>query len=378
MKTSNTLIVIAGAVAIYLVIGCSSKPIPSNLPEKSEVKNEAEKNAAVVAIEPSFASLADPLSKSVGIPWKVALTLAEISKVTYDDEEDQVSSIKKLGAVTVRPIVVGLSHGVVASDDNAVVIGFRGTKAPADWLTDATIIGRQVSDGKIHRGFYHVVDAIYKEVFDEAVRQGAKSKTVWITGHSLGGAMAVVFAHRGATESELAPEGIITFGQPLAVSSSLAQFFLDTFNTRYIRFVNNWDAVPRLLPNYRHAGSRVYLKEGGFTFRSPVMAVSAPAPGSTPANAPAGVAPSAGENPLYLFDENEPDLQPMTQEEFEAFQQQVQSENIPRVAAAGAPPVRVASGAVGMSIPIPWLEAHSMLLYIERIKDFGEKELNQH
>lgn len=366
MKTSHSLILCAGAVAIYIAVGCNSKPTPRNLPEKAESKKEVETSRSAVVLESSFGCLVDPLSKSNGIPWQVALTLAEIAKVTYENDEAQISSIKKLGAATVHPIAVGLSHGVVASNDKAVVIGFRGTKEPADWLTDARIVGHRSGNGKIHLGFFQVVDAIYKEVYDEAIRQGAKNKTVWITGHSLGGAMAVVFAHRGTIDNELAPEGIITFGQPLAVSHSLAQFFLDKFNTRYIRFVNNWDAVPRLLPNYRHAGSRVYMKSGDYSFRLPVMAVSASAPG----DAPAGAEPPAGETPQFFFAEDEADLEPMTAEEFEAFQQQLQPENVPLAATA-------VGGPVG-AIRIPWIEAHSMLLYIERIKEFGEKEVNKH
>jgi hypothetical protein len=365
MKNSCVIGICVCAIASYFIAGCSSQTAPPKPPENPTVKNETESKHFIV-LEPSLGCLAEPMSKFSEIPWQVARTLAEISKVTYDDDEDQISAIKKLGATAVRPITKGLSHGIVASDDKVVVIGFRGTKVAADWLTNTAIVGRHVGDGKIHRGFFQVVDAIYQEVFDEAIRQGAKEKKVWITGHSLGGAMAVVFAHRGSTESELAPEGIVTFGQPLAVSGSLAQFFLDKFDTRYIRFVNSWDAVPRLLPNYRHAGCRVYMKEGGYTFRPPVMAVSAPAPTAVPD----GAEPPTGAASLDLVGEPETDLEPMTEEQFDAFQKQLQMESSPHVASA------VGASAMG-AISIPWYEAHLMSLYIDRIKEFGEKELNK-
>ncbi len=127
---------------------------------------------------------------------------------------------------------------------------------------------------------------------------------------------------------------------------------------RYIQLIISWDAVPRLLPNYRHAGSRVYMKNDDFAFRKPVIAVSASA------DAPAGSPPQRS------FYEDEDELEPMTQEEFDAFQKELKPEDLPQVvgAAAGVP--------VG-AIPIPWIEAHSMLLYIDRIKEFGERELNQ-
>jgi hypothetical protein len=363
MKTSCAVIFHFGVFAACLAAGCSSKPIPPNPRDGSEGINEVQPTDSVFVLEPSFACLSEPLSKTNGIPWQVALTLAEISKMTYDEGNHQISSIKKLGAKVVQPIAKGLSHGTVASNDKAVVIGFRGTNVAADWLTNSEIIGLHVGDGKIHRGFFRVVDAIYKEVFDEAIRQGAKNKIVWITGHSLGGAMAMVFAHRGTTENQLAPEGIVTFGQPLAVSGSLAQFFLDTFNTRYIRFVNSWDAVPRLLPNYRHAGSRVYMKEGSYVFRKPMMAFSA----AGPPDEPIAAENPASEAPTYVFVENEKELEPMSQEQFVEFQDQLRIENAPpAVGVAGAGPVGAFS--------IPWYEAHLMSLYIERIKEFGEKD----
>lgn len=357
-KRYGVVLFVIALLSCYASAGCMRSSTP---PKQTDTKNDGSSPEPTpvkeyIKVEPSFAALGEPVSKDSDIPWTVAITLAEVSRASYDAPDDQVSEIKKIGATTVKPLVVGLAHGVVASNDKVVVIGFRGTKVPADWLTDATIIGHRTGDGKIHRGFFNVVDAIYKEAFNEAIRQGAKEKTVWITGHSLGGAMAIVFAHRSYTESELDPTAIITFGQPLAFSNSLAQFLLDKFDTRYIRFVNSWDPVPRLLPNYRHAGSRIYMQNGEFAFRKPMLSYSAPA----------NPEPDA---PLYHFSENVPELEPMSEDEFQQFQQQLEAEKKPQVVGA------VGEVPVG-AISIPWYEAHSMVLYIDRIREFGEKELN--
>lgn len=353
MKTSHTLAVISCGILFGMVVGCSSKPTPTPVPINED---EGGTKDSTFVLTPSFEHLAEPLSGSHEIPWAAALTLAEMSKLAYDDAEQQVERITALGATTVRPIVVGLSHGVVASDDKTVVVAFRGTAEPVDWLTDARIVGHRIADGRIHKGFFQVVDAIYKDAYAEAVKQGAETKSVWITGHSLGGAMALVFGYRALTENELAPGGIITFGQPLAFSPTLAQFLLDKFNTKYVRFVNSFDPVPRLLPNYRHAGSRIYMKANEYTYRKPVMAFSAPAGGERKA--------TEESDPTFTFAEDQPELEPMSEEEFEAFQRQLQSDQEPFDDADVGKPV------VG-AIPNPWYEAHSMSLYIERIKEFG-------
>jgi hypothetical protein len=89
----------------------------------------------------------------VTVPWDAALTLAEISGFTYSEAEQQSEQLRALGATDVRSIVSGSSHGVVASNDKVVVVAFRGTKDPADWLTDANIIGTRVAEGRMHGGF---------------------------------------------------------------------------------------------------------------------------------------------------------------------------------------------------------------------------------
>jgi hypothetical protein len=300
--------------------------------------------------------LARSASRTSEVPWDVALTLGQVSYSAYSDPEQQITGIKGIGATTVRPIDEGSSHGVVASTDQVVVIGFRGTKDSADWLTDANIIGRRVADGNMHWGFYHAVDVVFDEVYEEAMRQGAKDKAVWITGHSLGGAMAVAFAYRAFTDRKMVADGVVTFGQPLVFSTSLAQVMLDSYDRRYIRFVNNWDPVTRLLPNYRHAGMRVHLKGDEFTIRRPMIAVTAPAGG--PSDVPAEAQPT-----VLGFVEEE-GLEPMTEEEFQEFQQ--------KLAAEQAPPERV-NGAFVASASIPLITPHLMGTYMERLKAVGEK-----
>lgn len=298
-------------------------------------------------------SLVGTVSRSEDIPWDIALTLAEISNVAYSDDDDQKVFIKQLGASEVQPISRGSSHGVVASNDKVVVIAFRGTKDAADWLTDSRIIGHRVADGRMHRGFFGAVDVIFKDIYEEAIRQGAAKKAVWITGHSLGGAMAVVFTYRAVNDKELVPSGVITFGQPLVLSTTLAQFMLDKFEYRYIRFVNNWDPVTRLLPNYRHAGSRIHLSGDNYGIRKPMIAVSAPSNGS------ARIAPK-----VLPFEEDE-QLKPMTETEFQDFQNKLKTDRSPPKAAPNGRPV--VTGA------IPLLSAHSMLTYIDRLKSIGQK-----
>jgi len=280
--------------------------------------------------------------------------LGTVAKLVYEEDElTQVFQAKKIGATRVEPISNGLSHGLVASDDRAVVIAFRGTTIKADWLTNGTIISRRFPDGRVHRGFYDATDAVYKEVIAETIKQGGRDKAVWVTGHSLGGAMAAACSHRLLTEKGLRPRGVVTFGQPLLFGRSYAQAMLNEFKDEYVRFVNRYDKVSRLLPNYIHAGARVHLFDDHFDLGEPQLAYSK-VPGA-PATAP----------PDYQFYEDDPELQPMTDAEFQAFQEELKAEQAP----AAAPPGVYGAGFWSVR------ESHSMDTYLERIQTRGQQAI---
>jgi hypothetical protein len=338
-------LILIGCIAAFLA-GCSAKREPK---ETTDVPSPPPR--PLVA---SMDCLSKPLARGEAVPWDVALTLAEISNFAYLDGDEQRTQIRGLGATVVRPIIKLPSYGVVASNDDVVVIAFRGTniRVAADWLTDVKFIGHRVADGQMHRGFFAATDVIYRDVYDEAMRQGAARKAVWITGHSLGGAMAIAFAYRAANDEKLDPTGIVTFGQPLVVSTPLAQFMLDTFKSKYIRFVNNRDPVTRLVPTFHHAGARVHLTGDQFTFRKPMLSYS------TSANA------KADATSHLEFHEDERDLEPMTENEFRDFEASLNAERTPP---------RGPNGEVLMQASIPILSDHFIDAYIDRLKFIGQK-----
>lgn len=98
----------------------------------------------------------------------------------------------------------GSLYACVASDDHTVLIAFRGTDDPKDWLVNTDAMPQSVPHGIIHRGFYQAMKTLYAEVAAAATAQGVEKKNLWITGHSLGGALAVAFAYEILAEGRLA------------------------------------------------------------------------------------------------------------------------------------------------------------------------------
>jgi alpha-beta hydrolase superfamily lysophospholipase len=83
----------------------------------------------------------------------------------------------------------------------------------------------------------------------------ADLEALYVTGHSLGGAMAVLFALTTAHE-EL--RGVYTFGQPMVVSGPVPERVAATIGRKIFRHVLVRDPVPALPPAgwgaYAHVG----------------------------------------------------------------------------------------------------------------------------
>lgn len=170
------------------------------------------------------------------------------------------------------------------------VLSFRGTEPTniISWLTDADVNLRNFSGtGSVHRGFYTNLRCIWQEIshaLSDAIGEPAASngdklngkgerrplEHLYITGHSLGAAMAVLAAAKIFKDEEARlreiVRGIYTFGQPAVGDKQFAEHYAKLFGDRLYRHEYNYDAVPRLPPattgSFVHFGDvRVSFKE---------------------------------------------------------------------------------------------------------------------
>src|SRR5262249_54451343 len=94
------------------------------------------------------------------------------------------------------------------------------------------------------------------------------AKPVWLTGHSLGAALATLAAARWAAGHRV--QGLYTFGSPRVGNAAFAA----TVPGPCYRFVNNNDVVTRLPPpglfaGYRHVGVLKYIRTDGVIVEDP-------------------------------------------------------------------------------------------------------------
>lgn len=194
--------------------------------------------------------------------WSTALALARASQVAYARPE-QIRKIatRKWGLDECRPFDIGDTQGFVGWDEHSVIVAFRGTESVGDWLGNLRLARVEREYGGVHGGFYRAYRMVANAVSAALADAGAETKRVWLTGHSLGGAVAMLTA--AELRGSLEVSGVHTFGQPKTVSAAAAQWFDRTFPDRYHRFVNDDDVVPTVPPRYEHCGRLHWFRPGG-------------------------------------------------------------------------------------------------------------------
>ena len=102
----------------------------------------------------------------------------------------------------------------VTNDPKTLIIAFRGTSDLTDVATDLDshiVEAWPDADVYAHRGFSERAKRVY-EAFGEYVHPGTVQ--VWLTGHSLGGAAAHIYARRLLAEHPNLKVTLVTFGSP--------------------------------------------------------------------------------------------------------------------------------------------------------------------
>ncbi|GMI98018.1 hypothetical protein like AT5G42930 [Hibiscus trionum] len=178
-----------------------------------------------------------------------------------------------------------------------IIVAFRGTEPfnADDWSTDLDVSWFELDEmGKIHGGFMKALGLVMEKGWprnlDDDNRHSRRSLAYYtireklreklnptnetrfmVTGHSLGGALSILFPAVLALHEERLLlerlEGVYTFGQPRVGDGKFKEFMeiqLRNHGFRYLRYVYCNDMIPRTPTDdltflYKHFGSCIYF-----------------------------------------------------------------------------------------------------------------------
>ena len=195
--------------------------------------------------------------------------LAEISTLVYADEDFVRSRFSLAGLPEVRFFDKQSTQCYVASNDQIAIVAFRGSeiwkkkgkfdldKVIADLKADVDIrLADWPPGGKVHRGFMEALEEVWSDLLPYITQLDRRGCKLWITGHSLGAALATLCASRYGNV-----QGVYTFGSPRVGNEG----FKEKLQAKIYRVVNNDDIVARVPPAgiYDHVGELKFIDRNG-------------------------------------------------------------------------------------------------------------------
>ena len=217
-----------------------------------------------------------------GFNWQAAQALALASQLAYRQAAEVEQQARAWGFADCRFVEARAAQGFLASTASLVLVSFRGTESTADWLSNLNVQDRAVAGlGRVHAGFWGQFSALREQL--EELLQPRRNLPILVTGHSLGGAIAVLAAATWAAERPL--RVVYTFGQPAVAQPGAATTIGTLLAGRHHRLVNDADIVPRVPPGYRHSGHLLQFDDLGRVRETPEPSTAREATLSAPTTA---------------------------------------------------------------------------------------------
>ena len=163
-------------------------------------------------------------------------------------------------------------------NDTAVIVAFRGSQGWIDWEDSdldawpyykpewgavnhqvcapySACVSWQTDVVTLHNGFYDAADIVYRDLVSAIAPLLLDGRRLWITGHSLGGAVATITAFRLQFDENIDVQGVHVFGAPAVGDANWEQAFNETMSN-----VHRWglegDPAPLFTqaPMFFHVG----------------------------------------------------------------------------------------------------------------------------
>jgi triacylglycerol lipase len=214
-----------------------------------------------------------PLDTSLNL--RNAWWLADAALLAYSTEADVKKAFGSAGIAG----EIAYFHGVhstqayMISMTDAIVLAFRGTQVDNFWSSvldfavDAQFLPLPDAHGHlVHAGFNAALAEVWTPLAAHLKSEQAKRpRPLWMTGHSLGAALATLAANRCCDDETAGLKGVYTFGSPRVGDPRFGQHV----QVPVFRFRNDSDIVPHLPLGlvFRHLGHLQFIDGAGHLHR---------------------------------------------------------------------------------------------------------------
>ncbi len=215
----------------------------------------------------------DSIEHSIVNAW----WLAEFSVLAYEDKAKVADELNKLNSI--RFVWLDESdesdtEGYFVEFEDFAVVAFRGTDFPkislsidpgridsflGDLRTDITVTNdADIRGTQVHGGINGAFNKVEKEVYELLE---ITPKQVWFTGHSLGGALAIVSAFKWENDTRVG--GVFTYGGPAIGNHEFKEKYDQELGHKTFRYVYGNDFVTNIaklsryinsITNFEHVG----------------------------------------------------------------------------------------------------------------------------
>ena len=209
--------------------------------------------------------------------YHMALCAEAIYEKVNDGSPDEPKILELLKAnddryLSVSGFQAGGTEAALIEHDDYLVYSFRGTDEAVDWISNLNAFPDECLGGKYHRGFYQAFDRVWPEL-NEAywAKRRERRRPVFLTGHSLGGALATCCA-AWFNYKDWPYMGLYTFGSPRCVEKHTSRVFNMECRDKTYRFQNSSDIVTRMpsrAMGYSHTGINLFMDKDGLIQTDP-------------------------------------------------------------------------------------------------------------
>jgi len=181
-----------------------------------------------------------------------ALFLAAVCGQTYSQYEHQDGSFVVPFNYSVSYVIQAKSisktwenFGFIIESPQEIIIAFRGTSSTNDWISDIIASQKKFKyikeDCLTHIGFTNIYSSARNGILS-ALASLSPEKTLYITGHSLGAALATLCAVDIAANTSFSSPCLYTFGSPRVGDPAFSRAFTTYIRNSY-RIANPLDVV---------------------------------------------------------------------------------------------------------------------------------------